>query len=59
MFVLNVIGVVDLTPVKCVKNILLSQFKVVTGDIFADIVLWKVNPSRKLSDILASVKDYI
>ena len=59
MFVLNVTGVVDLTPVKCVKNILLSQLKVVTGDIFADIVLWKVNPSRKLSDILARVKDYI
>ena len=45
MLVLNVAGVVDLTPVKNVKNILLlSQLGVVTGDIFADIVLGKVNP---------------
>ena len=59
MLVLNVAGVVDLTPVKNVKNILLlSQLGVVTGDIFADIVLGKVNPSGKLSSTWASVKDY-
>ena len=59
MLVLNVAGVVDLSPVKKVKNILLlSQLGVVTGDIFADIVLGKVNPSGKLSATWAAVKDY-
>ena len=59
MLVLNVAGVVDLSPVKDVKNILLlSQLGVVTGDIFADIVLGKVNPSGKLSTTWASIKDY-
>ena len=59
MLVLNVAGVVDLSPVKNVKNILLlSQLGVVTGDIFADIVLGKVNPSGKLSSTWAAVKDY-
>ena len=59
MLVLNVAGVVDLSPVKDVKNILLlSQLGVVTGDIFADIVLGKANPSGKLSDTWAAVKDY-
>jgi len=59
MLVLNVPGVVDLTPVKNVKNILLlSQLGVVTGDIFADIVLGKVNPSGKLTTTWASIKDY-
>ena len=59
MLVLNVPGVVDLTPVKEVKNILLlSQLGVVTGYIFADIVLGKVNPSGKLATTWASVKDY-
>jgi len=59
MLVLNVPGVVDLTPVKEVKNILLlSQLGVVTGDIFADIVLGKANPSGKLATTWSSVKDY-
>ena len=59
MLVLNVAGVVDLSPVKDVRNILLlSQLGVVTGDIFADIVLGKVNPSGKLSTTWAAVKDY-
>ena len=59
MLVLNVPGVVDLSPVKDVKNILLlSQLGVVTGDIFSDIVLGKVNPSGKLSTTWAAVKDY-
>ena len=59
MLVLNVAGVVDLSPVKDAKNILLlSQLGVVTGDIFADIILGKANPSGKLSDTWAAVKDY-
>ena len=46
MLVLNTVGVVDLTPVRYVSNILyLSQLGVVTGDILADIVLGKLNPS--------------
>ena len=59
MLVLNVTGPVDLTPVKNVKNILLlSQLGVVTGDILADIVLGKANPSGKLATTWAAVKDY-
>ena len=58
MLVLNVAGVVKLTTVKGVKIILLSQLGVVTGDIFADIVLCKVNPSLKLSAIWVKVKGY-
>ena len=58
MLVLNVAGVVDLTPIKDVKNILLCQIRVVTRDIFADIALLKVNPSEKLSATQAGVKDY-
>ena len=42
MLVLNVGGVVDLSPVKDVSNILyLSQLGVVTGDILSDIILGK------------------
>ena len=42
MLVLNVGGVVDITPIKYVSNILyLSQLGVVTGDILADIILGK------------------
>ncbi len=45
MLVLNVCGVVDLSPVNEVSNILLlSMLGVVTGDILADIVLGKANP---------------
>ena len=59
MLVLNVGGVVDLSPVKNVSNILLlSQLGVVTGDILADIILGKQNPSGKLSTTWASVNDY-
>ena len=59
MLVLNVGGVVDLSPVKDVSNILLlSQLGVVTGDILADIILGKQNPSGKLSTTWASVNDY-
>ena len=59
LLVLNVEGVVDLSPVKDVNNILLlSQLGIVTGDILADIVLGKVNPSGKLATTWAAVKDY-
>ncbi|MDO5391115.1 MAG: glycoside hydrolase family 3 N-terminal domain-containing protein [Eubacteriales bacterium] len=59
MLVLNVGGVIDLTPVKEVKNILyLSQLGAVTGDILADILLGKANPSGKLTTTWAAVEDY-
>ena len=59
MLVLNVVGPIDLTPIKNVKNILyLSQLGVVTGDILANIVLGKANPSGKLATTWAAVKDY-
>ena len=59
MLVLNVGGVVDITPIKYVSNILyLSQLGVVTGDILADIILGKQNPSGKLATTWASIIDY-
>ena len=59
MLVLNTVGPVDLSPVKEVSNILLlTPLGVVTGDILADIVLGKANPSGKLATTWAAVKDY-
>ena len=59
ILVLNVGGVVDLSPVSKVSNILLlSQLGVVTGDILADIILGKVNPSGKLTTTWAKIEDY-
>lgn len=59
MLVLNVGGVVDLTPVKEVSNILLlSQLGVETGSVLADILLGKANPSGKLTTTWASWEDY-
>ena len=59
MLVLNTVGVVDLTPVKSVSNILvLSPLGVVTGNVLADIILGNVNPSGKLSATWTSAKDY-
>ena len=59
ILVLNVCGYVDLSPVKEVSNILLlSQLGVVTGDILADIILGKQNPSGKLATTWAKLKDY-
>ena len=59
MLVLNTVGPVDLSPVKDVSNILLlTPLGVVTGDILADVILGKANPSGKLSTTWASVKDY-
>ena len=59
MLVLNVGGVVDLSPVKKVSNILLlSQLGIVTGDVLADIILGKTNPTGKLATTWAKVEDY-
>ena len=59
LLVLNTVGPVDLSPVKDVSNILLlTPLGVVTGDILADIVLGKANPSGKLATTWAAVKDY-
>ena len=59
MLVLNVGGVVDISPVRKVSNILLlSQLGVVTGDILADIILGKVNPSGKLATTWSKIDDY-
>ncbi len=59
MLVLNTGGVVDLSPVKDVKNILvLSQLGVETGTALADILLGKANPSGKLTTTWAAYEDY-
>ena len=59
MLVLNVGGVVDLSAVAYVKNILvLSQLGVKTGDILADIIIGRSNPSGKLTTTWAGWKDY-
>lgn len=51
MLVLNVCGLVDISPVADMPNILLlSQTGAVTGDAFADVLLGKSYPSGKLSD---------
>ncbi|WP_219108215.1 glycoside hydrolase family 3 protein [Actinomyces sp. 594] len=59
LLVLNVGGVVDLTPVKDVSNILLlSQLGAAIGDAFADVLLGKSYPSGKLSTTWAAWEDY-
>ena len=59
ILVLNTCGVVDLNGLDCVKNILLmSQLGVETGNILADIILGKYNPSGKLTDTWARIDDY-
>lgn len=59
MLVINAGGVVDLSPVLEVKNILiLSQLGVVTGDILAQIILGQQNPSGKLATTWTAWKDY-
>ena len=59
MLVLNVGGVVDLTPVMEVRNILyLSQLGVETGNTLADIVLGKSTPSGKLTTTWSAWNDY-
>ena len=59
MLVLNVGGVVDLSPVMEVENILLlSQLGVDCGKILADILTGKQNPSGKLATTWASWEEY-
>ena len=59
MLVLNVGGVVDLSPVMDVKNILvLSQLGVEIGDILADLLLGKSYPSGKLTTTWSAWQDY-
>ena len=59
MLVLNVSGVVDLSPIMEVRNIyLLSQLGVVTSSVLVNVLLGKSNPSGKLSDTWARPLDY-
>ena len=59
MLVLNVGGVVDLSPVQDVDNILvLSQLGVETGKILADILLGSKYPSGKLATTWAAWQEY-
>lgn len=59
MLVLNVGGVVDLTPVLEVGNILvLSQLGVETGDTLANILLGKAYPSGRLATTWSCAEDY-
>ncbi len=59
LLVLNVGGVVDLSPLNQIENILiLSQLGVQTGDALADIVLGKTNPSGRLTTTWAAWEQY-
>lgn len=59
ILVINAGGVVDLTPVCQIKNILvLSQLGVETGDILANILLGISTPSGKLATTWSAVEDY-
>lgn len=59
MLVLNVGGVIDLTPILKVKNILLlSQTGMTIGDSFTDVLLGKSYPSGKLTSTWAAWEDY-
>lgn len=59
LLVLNVGGVVDLSPVMEVRNILLlSQLGGETGNILADVILGKSAPSGKLTTTWFAWKDH-
>ena len=59
MLVVNAGGFMDLSPVLAVRNILvLSELGGETGNVLADILLGKVNPSGKLTSTWAKLEDY-
>lgn len=59
LLALNVGGVVDLSPVMDVSNILLlSQTGMTVGTSLADVVLGKANPSGKLACTFAAADEY-
>ena len=59
LLVLNVGGVVDLSPVMEVRNVLLlSQLGVETGNILADLLLGRSVPSGKLATTWTAWEDY-
>lgn len=59
MLVLNVGGVVDLSPVQEVENmLLLSQLGVETGAVLAALLLGTLYPSGKLASTWAAWEDY-
>ena len=59
LLVLNVGGVVDLSPLGAVENILLlSQLGAETGGVLADLLLGKAYPSGKLAATWAAWEDY-
>ena len=59
LLVLNVGGVVDLSPVTEVRNILLlSQLGCETGNILADLILGKSAPSGRLTTTWSALKDH-
>ncbi|CUX25140.1 glycoside hydrolase family 3 protein [Clostridium sp. C105KSO13] len=59
VLVLNVGGMVDLSEIADVKNVLLlGQLGTVTGDVLADLLLGKSYPSGKLTMTWAPVTDY-
>lgn len=59
MLVLNVGGIIDLSGLEDVQNILLlGQLGMATGDILADIVTGKAYPSGKLTMTWADINDY-
>lgn len=59
LLVLNVGGMVDLSPIQEIENILiLSQLGVQTGSALADLVLGKTYPSGKLTTTWTRWEDY-
>ncbi len=59
MLVINAGGVVDLSPVLEVRNILLlSELGAEVGNVFTDILLGKMNPSGKLTATWGNIDDY-
>ncbi len=59
VLVLNVGGMVDLSPVRDVRAVLLmSQLGIASGDALADVLLGKTYPSGKLTMTWAALCDY-